>query len=94
MTAINWLWGLFAPEKKPKEKLIRFPKGTVITCPLCGKKIGTAKRDVRSGERMRSDAWDSEYIAPLFALTCPDDKKLYVRMIHGRTQLHTKEGWI
>ncbi len=69
---------------------IRYKKGTVITCPECGKEIGTANTDVMiaSGSIMTSEQWDG--VEGCEPTRCSNDNAPYFK--DGK--LHTKDGWI
>lgn len=71
---------------------LKFPKGTVIVCPDCGKEIATAKRDIYSNETALSSAWDG--IPECSRIACPECKASYGRNNGPYGELHTKNGWI
>jgi DNA-directed RNA polymerase subunit RPC12/RpoP len=76
---------------------VKFPVGTTIICPNCGRRIATAKRDIYDCEFLDSDPWDShvgdlrEY--PLGK--CRDCSSPYMMGLMGMVlEVHTDKGWL
>ena len=80
-------------EPEPPQPAPRFPQGTQIVCPKCGKHIATAKRDIYGSEPVKSAPWDG--VQPDSEMRCPACTALYAE--YGSwpygLRLHTAEGW-
>lgn len=91
-TFAGFVMGIFShpPIQQPINPLpVLYPMGTVIVCPHCCKTVAYAKRDIFSGEVMRSNAWESDIDLLGAEMICPNDGTPYLR--DGK--LHTIGGW-
>ena len=91
MLAADFFTTFFGMADTPKFQppKVRFPKGTVIVCPHCCNTIAYSKRDIYSGEVIRSSAWESDVDLSGAYMRCPDDNTSY--FMNGK--LHTIGGW-
>ena len=74
---------------------VKFPAGTILTCPACGDPIATARRDILRTDAMVLSAWQwhqARSVCP--APICRACGSPYVRdSFYGRKLAHTAEGW-
>lgn len=73
--------------RKVMENNLKFPIGTIISCPDCGRRIATAVSDVFACSVISSKDWEG--IEPFSEMVCPSDRVAYF----SEGKLHTTEGW-
>jgi hypothetical protein len=66
---------------------LKFPIGTIISCPDCGRRIATAVNDVFACSVISSKDWEG--IEPFSIMVCSSDNVPYF----SEGKLHTTEGW-
>ncbi len=79
-------------EWRKDEPRLKFPEGTVITCPGCRAPLFRVKRDIRQGDTRSSKDFEGEMEFQRNG-TCPGCGTKFHQGI-GLEQLHTREGWI
>lgn len=95
MSIKDWWFKIFSHKPEEYSPPVRFPAGTKITCPECGKEIAVAMRDIKAGELIRSDAWRSDVIKKMGRMVCPDDGASYIMPVAGGGKsVHTSKGWM
>lgn len=72
------------------------PKGTELTCPQCHRIMARLKKDIHSGDILKTDHFESidGQIRQYTYMRCPFDGIDYGRSKHlGSYEVHTKDGW-
>ena len=72
------------------------PKGTELMCPQCHRIMARLKKDIQSGEILKTEYFESVdgQIKQYTSMRCPWDGVDYGRSKHqGAFEVHTKDGW-
>lgn len=88
--ALPRVWGKGRIEPCDPIGQVKIPAGVTLTCPQCGDRIATARRDIYSGTMVRSSEFEAHQVIAGRSFRCAKCEAPYLR--NGK--VHSTQGWL